>query len=357
MAQADPEADPRLERLYADFAAGDLAPLWTVRDDLMPSEPKPRAVPHLWRWQQLLPLAERAGRLVPVGRGGERRAIALANPGLRPEPYATATLWAAIQYLGPLETAPTHRHSQSAFRFVVEGEGVWTVVDGDPVAMRRGDVLLTPGRAFHGHHNVRSAPMCWLDGLDIPLLSTLDATFFELGDDGVAERAIPARSRSERLWGRPGLRPLGVDTTRPASTLVAYRWEHTDAALAEQLAVGNESDVGPVGPGHAAVRFTDVRTGADALATIRLEMHRMVAGSDIRPERRVGSSVWQVFDGEGVVSLDGDDRAVGRGDVFVVPSWCPMAVRPTTDMDLFTFSDAPVMEKLGLDRRPAQGPR
>jgi len=89
--------------------------------------------------------AARSAELVPVGRGGERRAISLGNPGLPGDPYTTPTLWAAIQYLAPREDAPEHRHSQSAFRFVLQGEGVWTVVDGDPVAMRRGDLLLTPG--------------------------------------------------------------------------------------------------------------------------------------------------------------------------------------------------------------------
>ncbi len=144
--------DPALAQLYADFATENLNPLWTQLGDLMPVAPASKAVPFVWKWSTLYPLAQRAGDLVPVGRGGERRAIALANPGLGGVPYVTPTLWAAIQYLGPRETAPEHRHSQNAFRFVVEGEGVWTVVDGDPVAMRRGDFLLTPGWAFHGHH-------------------------------------------------------------------------------------------------------------------------------------------------------------------------------------------------------------
>ena len=117
-----------------------------------------------------VPTGARSGELVAVGRGGERRAIALANPGLPGTAYATPTLWAAIQYLGRHETAPEHRHSQNAFRFVCEGEGVWTVVNGDPVAMRRGDFLLTPGWRFHGHHNETDQPMAWIDGLDIPFV-------------------------------------------------------------------------------------------------------------------------------------------------------------------------------------------
>ena len=142
------EHQTRLKELYRDFEAAGMTPLWLTREGLMPFHPQPRAVPHLWRWADLLPLAARSAELVPVGRGGERRAISLGNPGLSGDPYTTPTLWAAIQYLAPRENAPEHRHTQSAFRFVLEGEGVWTVVDGDPVAMRRGDLLLTPGWAF-----------------------------------------------------------------------------------------------------------------------------------------------------------------------------------------------------------------
>jgi len=133
------DESPELKQLYRDFEAEHLMPLWTQIENLMPMSPQPSALPHVWKWSTLYPLAKRSGDLVPVGRGGERRAIGLANPGLHGRPYISPTLWAAIQYLGPRETAPEHRHAQNAFRFVVEGEGVWTVVNGDPVRMSRGD--------------------------------------------------------------------------------------------------------------------------------------------------------------------------------------------------------------------------
>ena len=173
----------REAELYRRLEAEQLVPLWTEIGDLMPIEPSARARPHVWRWSSLLPLAELAGELVPVERGGERRAIALANPGLGGRPFATPTLWAAIQYLNPGEHAPQHRHTQHAFRFVVEGEGVWTAVNGDPVLMRRGDFLPQPGWNWHGHRNGASTAMAWIDGLDIPLQSWLESTFFEFGDD------------------------------------------------------------------------------------------------------------------------------------------------------------------------------
>ena len=123
-----PEVTPQLVDLYEGFEKALLVPLWTQVGELMPLSPQTKAQPHLWRWQTLLELAGRAGELVPVGRGGERRAIALANPSLGGKPYASPTLWAAIQYLMPGEDAPEHRHTQNAFRFVVEG-----ALDGKPL--------------------------------------------------------------------------------------------------------------------------------------------------------------------------------------------------------------------------------
>jgi gentisate 1,2-dioxygenase len=343
--------DPALDQLYRDFAEAGLLPLWTQREGLMPLTPQPAAHAHVWRWQELYPIAERAGKLVPVGRGGERRAIALANPGLKGEPYATPTLWAAIQYLGPREVAPAHRHTQGAFRFIVEGEGVWTVVDGDPVAMRRGDLLLTPSWAFHEHHNPTDRPMAWLDGLDIPLVAGLDAGFFEFGPDTISDSSTPDRSRGERLWAHPGLRPLaGIDGPPPKAPLPAYRWHHTDEALAAQLELAAEGHAGAVAPGHAAIRFSNPATGRDALATLRTEMHRLTAGTRTPVTRTVGSAVWQVFSGEGTAEL-GDKRFdVATGDLVAVPSWQPLSWTAHTSLDLFAFSDAPVYEALGLNR-------
>ncbi|MEU3226247.1 cupin domain-containing protein [Streptomyces sp. NPDC006976] len=360
-----PEVTPALRELYRGFEQELLVPLWTGIGDLMPAHPRSRATPHLWRWENLRELAARAGELVPVGRGGERRAIALANPSLGGRPFATPTLWAAIQYLMPGEDAPEHRHTQHAFRFVVEGEGVWTVVGGDPVAMRRGDFLPQAGWNPHAHHNATSEPMAWIDGLDIPFQYANETQFFEFGRDEIsdAERTTPDRSRAERLWGHPGLRPVCAGTPGPGTPLLAYRWEHTDRALADQLALESEGHPGTVGPGHAAVRFSDPSTGADVLPTLRAEMHRVARGTETAPVRETGSSVYQVFDGSGTVTVGDSTWSVTRGDLFVVPSWQPLSVRSEAGasdsdsgaLDLFRFSDSPVFEALHLSRTHVEG--
>jgi gentisate 1,2-dioxygenase len=347
-----PARTPELEQLYRDFESELLIPLWTEISDLMPTSPHSDALPHRWRWSNLFAAAARAGDLVPVGRGGERRAIGLANPGLGGRPYATPTLWAAIQYLNARESAPVHRHTQHAFRFVVSGSGVSTVVNGDVVPMRRGDFLPQAGWNWHSHINDSDEPMAWIDGLDLPLQRYIDSTFFEFGSNetasGVAAQSdLP--SWSERLWGSAGLRPLSLLGPTPATPLLVYRWAATDAALRSQLELEDEGVPATVSPGHAAVRYTNPTTGGDVLPTIRAEFHRLAPHAATLPGREVGSSVFQVFEGTGIVTVADTMWTVEAGDLFVVPSWATVtATASATGLDLFRFSDSPVLEALRL---------
>jgi gentisate 1,2-dioxygenase len=347
-----PPRTPELEALYRDFESELLIPLWTEIRDLMPTSPHSDAVPHLWRWSNLFAAAARAGELVPVGRGGERRAIGLANPGLGGRPYATPTLWAAIQYLNARESAPEHRHSQHAFRFIIAGSGVSTVVNGDVVPMRRGDFLPQAGWNWHSHINDSDEPMAWIDGLDVPIQRYIDSTFFEFGAEGPGAHASAMSdhaSKSERLWGSAGLRPLSQLGPSPATPLLVYRWAVTDAALAAQLDMEADGIPATVSPGHAAVRYTNPTTGGDVLPTIRAEFHRLAPGASTLASREVGSSVFQVFDGAGIVTVGDTTWTVETGDLFVVPSWNPVqATASAIGLDLFRFSDSPILEALHL---------
>src|SRR6266853_466057 len=126
----------------------------------------------------LAPLWEVLGELI-TAREAERRVLVLENPGLRGASSITRTLYAGLQLILPGEIAPSHRHSQSALRFVLEGRGAYTAVDGERTTMRPGDFILTPSWTFHDHGNPGGEPVVWLDGLDIPMVAFFDAGFAE----------------------------------------------------------------------------------------------------------------------------------------------------------------------------------
>ena len=248
-----PERTPELEELYRGFEKELLVPLWTEIGDLMPHAPQSKALPHVLALGRPA-AAGRAGRRAGAGRS--RRASAgpsrWPTPASTGRPFAAPTLWAAIQYLNPREDAPVHRHTQNAFRFVVEGEGVWTVVNGDPVAMRRGDFLPQAGWDWHGHHNASSTPMAWIDGLDIPFQHYADSTFFEFGPDAgrghQRARSAPAPSG---CGATPDCARSPTSSPPRPRPLLAYRWEHTDRALRRAAGAGGR---GPRRHGRARAR-------------------------------------------------------------------------------------------------------
>lgn len=338
--------EPELNAYYAEIEQVHLQPLWEMAGLLTPS-PVVEAVPHRWSSADLQNFAVRAGELVPIDRGGDRRVLAMSNPGLGGAPYISGTLWAAIQFLQAGEVAPAHRHTPGALRFVLDGGGAYTLLDGDPVAMSRGDLVLTPSWVYHEHHNPSPEPMMWLDVLDLPMVAALDAVFFEEGPSEEADESVAARSASERRFGQgAGLAPTGVSAVihdPPHSPLMVYRWAETDLALDSLLELGNGNE--------AELRYRDPGRDQDVMPTLRCEMRRVVGGHTTATDQQTGTRVSAVLDGSGTVRLGGQEFTLAPGDVFVVPSWCEHQLEAHSTFNIFTASDAPVLDALGLSRR------
>lgn len=79
----------------------------------------------------------------------------------------------------PNETAPAHRHTAFAMRYIIEGNGGFTAVHGRRIRMQKGDVILTPTWNYHDHGKDGSGPMIWLDGLDLPNFRHFPVHFVE----------------------------------------------------------------------------------------------------------------------------------------------------------------------------------
>ena len=323
------------------LAARDLQPLWKIAKQLMPEVPLPTTQPWIWKWGDILPLAKRAGEIVTLERGGDRRVLAFANPGLRGLPFTTTTLWGAVQYLGPRESAPAHRHTPSAIRFVMTGSGVYTTVDGDAVHMEPGDLILTPIWNWHDHNNSGDEPMVWFDGLDLPLVTTLESIFFENHPEML--QSVEGHDLSERTFTGVGLRELGAPAPAAHSPLLRYRWGETDRALdALRQARG-----GPL----VSLEYTNPMTGGPVVATFACEMHRVSPGQRTATQRKTGSSIYVVFRGTGRTVISGQLFEWAPGDVFVTPSWAAVDHEADETADLFAISDRPVLQALNLYRQ------
>src|SRR5207253_5436132 len=176
--QANLAADRKA--FYDKIDKANVTPLWEVLHSIITATPSTPCKPYLWKWDQMWPWIQEAGRLISA-KEAERRVLVLENPGLRGRSSITHSLYAGLQLILPGEVAPAHRHSQSALRFILRGGNAYTAVDGEKVMMNVGDFVITPSWTFHDHGNPSQEPMVWMDGLDIPLVEILDAQFMEKG--------------------------------------------------------------------------------------------------------------------------------------------------------------------------------
>src|SRR6185312_17321400 len=164
MEGASPARNPERESFYREIAPANLAPLWEVLHSLVTPEPVSPVQPVLWRYDEVRPHVERAGNLITAAEA-ERRVLVLENPGLKGQSSITHSLYAGLQLILPGEVARAHRHAASALRFILEGHGAYTAVDGERTYMQPGDFVITPSWTFHDHGNTTDTPMVWLDGL------------------------------------------------------------------------------------------------------------------------------------------------------------------------------------------------
>src|SRR5205823_9305369 len=222
--------DANLPAAYSDaLHALALAPLWTALHALLPNERATPAVPHVWRWRDVRPRVLEAARLVPMEQA-ERRVLVLRNPGLGGAYAITSSLFAGLQVILPGEAAPSHHHTPSALRLIVEGHGAFTTVDGVKCAMEPGDLIITPPMRWHDHGHEGTEPVIWLDGLDLPLVRSFDASW--------ASRMRPAREPetatdpSQDELSAAGLVPRYSRYPESPYPQVRWPWRTVRAALA-----------------------------------------------------------------------------------------------------------------------------
>jgi gentisate 1,2-dioxygenase len=323
-----------------------LSPLWkAMRGD------RGRLQPHLWRWQHVRQRMFQAADLIPVGKeGAHRRVLLLQNPGVpRGVMGTTQTLVIGIQFIHGKEVAPSHRHSAAALRFIMEGQGACTIVNGEPESMNVGDLLLTPSWYWHGHYSEHDEPMIWMDCLDAPLVANLGVGFGEEYPELIQPASAP-RDESIRQFSAGGLIPVGQAPTNQNSPLLNYRWAQTE----EQLLRLIEREGSPYD--GVALRYANPYTGGPVMPTIDCWIQLLRPNEHTQAHRHTGSVVYNVVRGSGSTIINGERFDWTRGDIFCVPSWaCHEHLNTSTSDDavLFSVTDSPVLHALGLYREAA----
>ncbi|PYN61062.1 MAG: cupin [Candidatus Rokuibacteriota bacterium] len=337
-----PTRDPSLPAAYAEaLEAQALPPLWAALHVLLPAERVTRAVPHRWRWRETRPLLLEAARLVPIALA-ERRVLVLENPGLKGTYAITATLYAGLQIILPGEAAPSHHHTPAALRLVVEGHGAYTTVDGVKCAMEPGDLIVTPPMRWHDHGHEGHEPVVWLDGLDLPLVRALDASWASAMRPAAKPSADIDSSQDE--FTAAGLVPRGSRYADTGYPQVRWPWTSVRRALAAMAAAAPADR--PV-----ALRYVNPKTGAPPLATLGAEAQWLRPGERTQASRRTSSAVCHVIEGRGETRVGDAVLAWEEGDTLVVPPWHRVEHRnlsPSAPACLFQFNDEPVLRVLGL---------
>ena len=350
LGRARVQDNDELEAYYSELDRLETGALWTVANDIEPWEPHAFATPVLWPWAELREHALRALELVSPEEAG-RRVVYLRNPTRKDISAACGLLFSGIQVMRPGERAPGHRHGASALRFIMEGAGGYTIVDGHHVDLGERDFVLTPNGTWHDHGVAEDGEIClWQDGLDIPLTNALEANWYETHPDDYQTTLFPVND-SANTFGSVGLLPTSYKWDRAYSPLLRYGWDETYEALQRAESAGVETEHDGV-----IMRFVNPHTGGHVMATMGASMQMLRPGEATKAMRRTGNVIYQVAKGSGYSVIGGKRFDWKEKDIFCVPSWAwreHANASASEDACLFSFNDFPVIEKLAFERSEA----
>jgi gentisate 1,2-dioxygenase len=322
-----------------------------------------KAVPHHWKWSDLLPCIQKSGELVGMEES-ERRTLILMNPALAPTIATVTTMYAGYRVNLPHETAPAHKHSPNAVRVGLTGATNFTAVEGEHIVFGPGDLVLTPHDCWHSHGNDGSEPAINISYLDHPLVNSLNATYFdsELWVEENGKRVLKAvqdvkfpQDHSANTYRRGGLSTRTVSHHRGtggASPMYVYRWEHTREFL-HQL---RDQDGTPYE--GVVVDYTDPTTGGPVYKTMTFLAQMLRPGERTLPVQQNASQICTVLEGSGTSVVGGKTFHWSKFDSICIPGgeWYEHANSGKGDAIWMIATDEPALTALGLQVKRGRAP-
>jgi len=340
------KASAERQEFYARLKTKSAAPLWEVLSDIVRKDPRTSVQAAFWKYDEMRPFVAESGRLI-TAEEAERRVLILENPGLPGMSRVTQSLYAGLQLIMPGETAPAHRHTASAIRFILDGNGAYTSVEGERTYMSPGDFVLTANWTAHDHGNTSGRPMIWLDVLDLPTVNFFESMFAEHLED--ESQAVQLADGDSAAFFASGVLPDGAQVsalrTGKLSPVVNYTYARTRPIL-ERLC-----KAGKVDRRHGArVRYANPTTGGWVMPTMGAQLALLPAGFAGERYRATDGTIFVCVEGEGATQIGDKEFAWSAGDVFVAPSWQYYWHAAERESVLFSISDRPAQEALGIWR-------
>jgi len=330
------------EEYYQRIAKHDMTPLWKVMASVVTKEPVTRAAPVIWHFDDIKRLVMESGGLI-TAEEANRRVLILENPTLKGQSKATNTLFAGVQMILPGEVAPAHRHVSSAIRFVLDGEGAYTAVEGEKSYMSPGDFVITANWAPHDHGNTSDQPMLWLDVLDFPQVNFFEASFAE--EFGEATQSTSRADGDSLAFYGSGVLPDGTPARPNSSPVINYTYARTRPIIERMMKAGD------IDKRHGArVRYANPINGGPVLPTMGANLAMFPAGFKGESYRSTDGAIFVCAEGKGSTTVDGNILEWGPWDVFVVPPWKRYSHQAQKQSVLFSISDRPSQEALGIWR-------
>jgi gentisate 1,2-dioxygenase len=347
-AQADPKHDPKHNiknaraAYYDKIAKYHLTPLWEVLKGLVTPEPKTQMVPALWKFDDVEKLMIEAGDVITTEEA-ERRVLVLENPGDPGKSRITNSLFAGIQLIMPGEIADAHQHTASAIRFMLKGRGAYTAVEGEKSSMEHGDFIITANWAPHDHGNPGKEPVMWLDVLDMPTVNHFQASFSNHFDEKMQNVNHEDGDSFERY--ATGVLPDGEPAVTNRTPVINYPYAKMKPILQRLKKTGD------IDKRHGArVRYANPINGGSVMPTMGAWLALLPKGFKGEPYRSTDGTVFACAEGHGTTIVDGKPFEWKVNDVFVVPPWKRYQHNAAEESVLFSISDRPAQEALGLWR-------